>query len=72
MSIENYWEDVETYYIEFLTDNGTRRIDKLIVVKSEISTDDIYRMIRIKFSRVEKILHVDHWGAGLLLKENSE
>lgn len=69
MKIETYWDDIETYYVTFLIDNGNRKIDKLIAIKNDMPIEEIHKTIEKNFFGVEKILHVDHWGSGLLLKD---
>lgn len=68
MRIEDYWEDITTYYIEFLTENFSRKISKVISVSGEKSHQEIENIIHTHFKKVDKVIRIDFWEYGLLLK----
>lgn len=72
MEIEDFWEDVNIYYIEFetkWTSRGTiRKIEKCIILPTSYSVEQVKKIVSTHFTKVKKINHVDYWGEGMLLK----
>ena len=72
MNIEEYWSDIDVYYISFITKNGNdeKRIDKLIAFDCSIDRKDIETSIYTYFNNVISIEHIDYWDDGLLKNKN--
>lgn len=68
MRIEDYWEDISTYYIEFLTGNFSRKISKVISISGDPSVEEIESIIYKYFKKVDKVIRIEFWEEGLLLK----
>lgn len=68
MKIEDYWEDINTYYIEFLTGNFSRKISKVISISGDPSIKEIESIIYKYFKKVDKVIRIEFWEEGLLLK----
>ncbi|MGO2962838.1 MAG: hypothetical protein ACTIDE_09545 [Carnobacterium maltaromaticum] len=70
MRIEDCWEDKVIYYISFLTFDE-RRIFLTVFLPMEVTKEkDIREIIMTNFNSVKKVLTIDEWGAGLLLKDH--
>ncbi|MEG2292779.1 MAG: hypothetical protein RR936_04055 [Carnobacterium sp.] len=69
MKIEDHWNDVEIYYVEFIVKqkNHNRIIRKTIVVDCE-NDYNIQEIIGNKFNNVIEINCIDSMGDGLCLK----
>ncbi|MDZ5760706.1 hypothetical protein RAK27_18855 [Carnobacterium maltaromaticum] len=69
MRIEDCWEDKIVYYISFLTLDD-RKIFVTIFLPIEVTKkQDIIKIIMANFNNVKKVLTIDDWGSGLLLKD---
>lgn len=68
MRIEDCWEDRIAYYISFLT-LDERKIFLMIMLPCEITEEQAIKEIIMKnFNGVKKVLTIDEYGLGLLLK----
>ncbi|CAD5900449.1 conserved hypothetical protein [Carnobacterium maltaromaticum] len=68
MKIEDYWEDINTYYIEFLTGKYSRKISKILSFSGNPSVEEIESIIYTYFKKVDKVIVIEFWEEGLLLK----
>lgn len=70
--IEQYWEDIIVYSVEFFTlsgDDVPRQCRKILVFPCEVTKEDVFHLLPIYFHQVSKVLHVDEISEGLLLKK---
>lgn len=68
MRIEDCWEDKIAYYISFLT-LDERKIFLMIFLPIDVTKEqDIKEIIITNFNSVKKVLTIDEWSLGLLLK----
>lgn len=70
-TVEDYWEDVTIYYVEFIALTGLntkRKHRKTLAFSSAISKEDVYHLVPVYFNHIDEILHVDELTDGLLLK----
>lgn len=65
--IEDYWEDIEVYYVKFIT-NENNIITKMIALDIDCSLKEIEEIIFSKFNRIKKIVYIESIGDGLSLK----
>ncbi|CAD5902904.1 hypothetical protein [Carnobacterium maltaromaticum] len=70
MKIEENCKEYSAYYIEFLTDNFSRKIRKTIVVKNLLSCIEIKNIVIKKFENVDAIVTVKYFCNPLLLKND--
>lgn len=70
MKIEDYWNDVEIYYIEFVVQQRDiqRTMTKIVVFDYEIEAT-VPELIQKKFKNVIQIKFIDNIGDGLHLKK---
>lgn len=70
MRIEDFWTDMYSFYVIFLT-NENVQIRKLIFLpENQIEHEDICDIIKNKFHNVNQVLSIEEWDAGLALKES--
>lgn len=69
MKIEDHWNDVEIYYIEFVVQQRDiqRTITKIVVFDFN-SKDKVKELIQKNFKNVVQINFIDNIGDGLHLK----
>lgn len=68
MKIEDFWSDMYSVYVVFLT-NDNRTIRKtLYFYEEQVKRDEISEVIMRKFNNVNKIISIDEWDVGLVLK----
>lgn len=73
--IEEYWEDISIYSVEFSSRTdlnkkwSTRKFRKTLVFPSNITKEEVFRLVPICFHNIDKVLYVDELTDGLLLKE---
>lgn len=70
MRIEDYWDDVEVYYVEFVVQliDIKKTMNKIVVFDYEIEAT-IPELIQKKFKNVIQINFIDNIGEGLHLKK---
>lgn len=71
-TIDDYWEDVTIYYVEFVASTGSnskRKHRKTLAFNSSISKEDVYHLVSVYFNHIDEVLYVDELTDGLRLKE---
>lgn len=70
MKIEDYWNDVEVYYIEFVVQQRSiqRTVTKIVVFDYE-NEESLEELVKKNFKNVVKINFIDSIGDGLQLKK---
>lgn len=70
MKIEDYWNDVEIYYIEFVVQQKSiqRTVTKIVIFDFEWE-ESLEKLIRKNFKNVVQINFIDSIGNGLQLKK---
>lgn len=69
MSIEDYWNDVAIYYIEFTVNKkGKNYLIKQTIILNIEAKYNLQEIIKMKFSDVTGINYIDNIGEGLCLK----
>ncbi|MCC4311417.1 hypothetical protein [Carnobacterium maltaromaticum] len=71
-TVEDYWEDVTIYYVEFVAftgSNSRRKHRKTLAFNSSINKEDVYHLVSVYFNHIDEVLYVDELTDGLLLKE---
>lgn len=69
MGIEDNWNDVILYNVEFTKKNMPYHIRKTIVFYDNPNVEDVRSMVMNKFSNIETIRYIEELGIGLLVKE---
>lgn len=68
MKIEDFWIDMYSFYVIFLT-NENIQIRKLIFLpENHIEHEEICTIIKSKFRNVSQVLSIEEWETGLALK----
>lgn len=68
MKIEDFWLDMYCVHVVFLT-NDNRKINKtLCFYEDQVNQDEISNIVMQKFGNVNKVISIDEWGEGLVLK----
>lgn len=72
MKIEDYWSDIDIYFISFIAkiDNQKIKIERLIVIDSDLDEKDVKTYVLNYFNNVDSIETIDLWHQGLLKNDN--
>lgn len=72
MRIEDYWEDVFLYYVQFRVnqDGRDRIVSKSIILYAPLTNLEITNLIFSKFNKVESIKLIEFQEDVLLIKEH--
>ncbi|TYV75311.1 hypothetical protein FZ061_10440 [Listeria monocytogenes] len=72
MSIDDYWLDIDIYFISFTVSvkNQKKKIERLIALDSNIEEIDVEASIFKYFNNVVSIETIDLWQEGLLKNQN--
>lgn len=70
MRIEDYWEDVFLYYVQFKVnqDGRDRTIFKCIILYAPSTNLEITKLIFSKFNNVESVTSIELYDDALLMK----
>lgn len=66
--IENYWEDIVIFVVEFTSTNTDYKHRKTVVFNIGTRKEEVPRLVHIYFENVARVLHVDEQVEGLYLK----
>lgn len=68
MRVEDFWLDMYSVYAVFLT-NDNREIKKtLYFYEGQVNREEISEVIMRTFENVSKVVSIDEWDEGLVLK----
>lgn len=68
MRVEDFWLDMYSVYVVFLT-NDNREIKKtLYFYEGQVNRDEISEVIMRTFKNVNRVVSIDEWDQGLVLK----
>ena len=71
--IDDYWEDITIYYVEFTSHSNSdikRKHRKTLAFNISISKENICHLVAIYFNNIDEVIYVDEVSDGLLLKGN--
>lgn len=71
-SIEENWQDVTVYYVEFTSLGRNQTISthrKTLIFNNSIIVEDVYDLVKARFSNILDVTEVDELADGLLLKQ---
>lgn len=69
--IEDYWDDITIYYVEFIGqchNNISRKHGKFIAFRSGIHQEDVPDLVKEHLKGVNEVIAVDEISIALLLK----
>lgn len=69
MGVEDYWNDVEIFYVTFSTMEVGRNINKVLIFPVSYSDDDIKKIIWTNFKNVKEVTSLEKWSDALILKQ---
>lgn len=70
--IEEYWDDITVYCVEFITGNGekkVKRFNRTFVFNSTVSEEEVYGLVKSRLKNIVEVTAVDELYDGLMLKE---
>ncbi|EAC6486508.1 hypothetical protein ARR64_14660, partial [Listeria monocytogenes] len=72
MSIDDYWLDIDIYFISFTVSvkNQKKKIERVIALESDIEEIDVETTLLKYFNNVVSIETIDLWQEGLLKNQN--
>lgn len=70
MRIEDFWIDMFSYYVTFLTNENVKITKLLFLPVHQIEQEEICNIIKDKFYNVHQVLLIEEWEEGLALKKS--
>ena len=70
MKIEDFWMDMYSFYVIFITNEDVQIRKWLCLEENDIEDDKICAIIKSKFHNVNRVLSIEEWDAGLALKQS--
>lgn len=70
--IEDYWDDISIYYVEFIgqcQNKSSRKHGKFMAFRSGIHQEDVSDLVKGHLKGINEVIAVDEISIALLLKE---
>lgn len=70
MKIEDFWMDMYSFYVIFITNEDVQIRKLLFLQENHIEHDQICAIIKSKFHNVNRVLSIEEWDVKLALKQS--